>query len=38
MRLIFKDGDVEASTGAPGVERPRRSAYLGGTGEQPKLL
>ena len=38
MRLIFQDGDVEASTGAPAVERTRRSAYLGGTGEQPKLL
>jgi exodeoxyribonuclease VII large subunit len=38
LRLIFRDGDVEASTGASGIERPRRSAYLGGTGEQPKLL
>jgi len=38
LRLIFRDGDVEATTGTPPVERPRRSAYLGGTGEQPKLL
>jgi exodeoxyribonuclease VII large subunit len=38
LRLIFRDGDVEATTGAPPVERPRRSPYLGGTGEQPKLL
>jgi exodeoxyribonuclease VII large subunit len=38
LRLIFRDGDVEATTGVSPVERPRRGAYLGGTGEQPKLL
>lgn len=38
LRLIFRDGDVEATTGAPPVERPRRGAYVGGAGEQPKLL
>jgi len=39
LRLIFADGDVEAAVGreAP-VERPRRGAYLGAAGEQPKLL
>ncbi|HEX5184803.1 MAG TPA: exodeoxyribonuclease VII large subunit [Allosphingosinicella sp.] len=39
LRLIFRDGDVEAATGggAP-VERSRRSPYGGGQGEQPKLL
>jgi exodeoxyribonuclease VII large subunit len=38
LRLIFRDGDVEATAGAPPVERPRRGAYVGGAGEQPKLL
>ena len=36
LRLVFADGDVDASVG--GIERPRRAAYLGGTSEQPKLL
>jgi exodeoxyribonuclease VII large subunit len=40
LRLIFRDGDAEAMVGGGTgtVERPRRSAYLGKTGEQPKLL
>src|SRR3954471_23965540 len=38
LRLIFRDGDAEATVGGGGVERPRRGAYLGKTGEQPKLL
>jgi exodeoxyribonuclease VII large subunit len=38
LRLIFRDGDVEATTGTPTVERARRSPYLPGTGQQPKLL
>jgi exodeoxyribonuclease VII large subunit len=39
LRLIFRDGDVEAEVGgsAP-VERPRRPSYGKPTVEQPKLL
>jgi exodeoxyribonuclease VII large subunit len=37
LRLIFGDGDVEASVGA-GLERARRGAYSAAKGEQPKLL
>jgi exodeoxyribonuclease VII large subunit len=39
LKLIFADGEVEASAGAAsGVERPRRPSYLKPTSEQPKLL
>jgi exodeoxyribonuclease VII large subunit len=39
LKLIFGDGDLEANAGAgPGVERPRRPAYLRPAAEQPKLL
>jgi exodeoxyribonuclease VII large subunit len=41
LKLIFRDGDVEAAVGgtpAPPVERPRRASYVKSTGEQPKLL
>jgi exodeoxyribonuclease VII large subunit len=37
LRLIFGDGNVEATTGAP-LERPRRGAYSRPPAEQPKLL
>jgi exodeoxyribonuclease VII large subunit len=36
LRLIFADGVLEADVG--GIERPRRGAYVGKSGEQPKLL
>jgi exodeoxyribonuclease VII large subunit len=39
LKLIFRDGEVEATTGAAApVERVRRPAYGKPAGEQPKLL
>jgi exodeoxyribonuclease VII large subunit len=41
LKLIFRDGDVEAAVGgtpAAPVERPRRPSYVKPPGEQPKLL
>jgi len=39
LKLIFRDGEVEANVGAAApVERPRRPSYGKPTGEQPKLL
>jgi exodeoxyribonuclease VII large subunit len=37
LRLIFRDGEVEASTGEA-VERPKRASHVKEKGEQPKLL
>ena len=37
LRLVFGDGKLDATVGE-GVERPRRGAYLGNKGDQPKLL
>jgi exodeoxyribonuclease VII large subunit len=37
LRLVFRDGEVEATTGA-GVERPRARAYRSPPSEQPKLI
>ena len=39
LKLIFSDGDVEATAGGgAGVERKGRPSYLKPTAEQPKLL
>ena len=37
LRLIFNDGQVEASVGE-GLERPRRATYSSTKADQPKLL
>ncbi|HYI48317.1 MAG TPA: exodeoxyribonuclease VII large subunit [Allosphingosinicella sp.] len=37
LRLIFQDGEVEASTGET-VERPKRTSHVKDKGNQPKFL